>query len=335
MQDPTMNAPQYGFQEMATSLGLDLKPKSVETLQVNVTKLCNQACKHCHVDSSPQRTEHLSQKSAKRIIQILKDNAEIKTLDLTGGAPELNDHFEYLVQEARALDRAVMVRHNLTVIFDGNPQTGTSMSHLPKFFATHGVIVVSSLPYYQEYFTDRQRGRGVFEKSIDGLKLLNAEGFGQEGSGLTLNLVYNPAGAFLPAPQRELERDFKRELQQKFGIRFNSLYAITNMPIHRFREDLARRESLAPYMEKLVGAFNPDTCESIMCRNMLSVAYDGTIYDCDFNQMLGMNVNRSDRKPLTIFDFEPRDFLKRTIQFDDHCFGCTAGSGSSCGGEVT
>lgn len=329
-----MNAPQYDFQGKATSLGLDLKPRSIETLQVNVTKLCNQACKHCHVDSSPSRTEHLSQDGAERIIQILRTNPGIKALDLTGGAPELNDHFEYLVQEARALDRAVMVRHNLTVIFDGNPQTGASMSHLPKFFADQGVVVVSSLPYYQEYFTDRQRGRGVFEKSIDALQQLNAEGFGQDDSELVLNLVYNPAGAFLPAPQKELESDFKRELNEKFGIKFNSLYAITNMPIHRFREDLARRASLETYMEKLVNAFNPDACESIMCRDMVSVAYDGTIYDCDFNQMLGMNVKDGNQKPLTIFDFEPQDFLGRTIQFDDHCFGCTAGSGSSCGGEV-
>ncbi len=324
----------YDFLAKAEACGLALTPRSISTLQVNVTKLCNQACRHCHVDSSPQRTEHLSGETAAQILAVLKSNPEIQTLDLTGGAPELSAEFSGLVRGARALDRTVMVRHNLTVQFDGNPQTGESMTDLPEFFADQRVVVISSLPYYQEYFTDRQRGSGVFDKSIEGLKRLNEVGYGRDDSGLILNLVYNPAGAFLPAPQDELEADFKRELAEKFDIEFNALFAITNMPIHRFRDDLARRGTLSSYMDKLVGAFNPTAAEGIMCRDMMNIAHDGTVYDCDFNQMLGLNTEGHEKTALTIHDFEPADFLKRTIRFGEHCFGCTAGSGSSCGGEV-
>lgn len=335
MQDETLENDKHNFLATAAQHGVDLRPRSVEVLQVNVTKLCNQACRHCHVDSSPERTEQLSAETAARILEIIEAHPSIQTVDLTGGAPELNPQFETLVRRVRALGREVIVRHNLTVTFDGNPQTGESMSHLPGFFAETGVQVVCSLPYYQEYFTDRQRGSGVFDKSIEGLKRLNQEGFGIPGSGLTLNLVYNPAGAFLPAPQATLEADFKRELSEKFGIKFNHLFAITNMPIHRFRGDLARHGNLDAYMDKLVAAFNPVAAESVMCRDMVSIAHDGTLYDCDFNQMLGMNVKSESNEALTIFDFKPEEFMRRTIQFADHCFGCTAGAGSSCGGEVT
>ncbi|MFT7619824.1 MAG: radical SAM/Cys-rich protein [Planctomycetota bacterium] len=335
MQDGSQVHDKYGFLGTASTHGVGLRPRSVNVLQVNVTKLCNQACRHCHVDSSPERTEHLSAETAERIIEVIKSNPSIQTIDLTGGAPELNPQFEMLVRRTRALGRKVLVRHNLTVTFDGNPQTGESMSHLPGFFAEVGVEVVCSLPYYQEYFTDRQRGSGVFDKSIEGLKLLNRQGYGDPESGLILDLVYNPAGAFLPAPQAQLEADFKRELKEKFDIRFNNLFAITNMPIHRFRGDLDRHGNLEAYMAKLVGAFNPVAAESVMCRDMVSIAHDGSLYDCDFNQMLGMNVKSESGTPLTVFDFEPSEFMKRTIQFADHCFGCTAGAGSSCGGEVT
>ncbi len=329
-----MPSAESAFERNLTTRGLDLSPRSVATLQVNVTKQCNQACRHCHVDSSPSRREHISRELAEHVVAILRAGPAIQTLDLTGGAPELNPHFEYLVQEARRLDRRVLVRHNLTVSLDPHPEDGRSMAYLPEFFAEQRVVVISSLPYYQAFFTDRQRGQGVFEKSIAALKRLNSLGYGQDTSELELNLVYNPAGAFLPGNQRELELDFKNALWQDHGIRFNQLYAITNMPIHRFRDDLARRCALEEYMNRLKGAFNPEAAREVMCRDMVSVAHDGTLYDCDFNQMLELPVLSSQGRPANIMDFTPEAFLKRGIRFADHCFGCTAGAGSSCGGEV-
>jgi radical SAM/Cys-rich protein len=227
----------------------------------------------------------------------------------------------------------VMVRHNLTVTFDGHPQTGASMAHLPEFFARHRCEVISSLPYYQQYFTDAQRGSGVFQKSVRGLQQLNALGYGRDGSGLTLNLVYNPVGPYLPAPQAALEADYKRALKDQFGIVFNGLFTITNMPINRFRLHLEKSGQYAAYMDKLLDAFNPRAAEGVMCRSLISVGWDGTIYDCDFNQMLEMEVRR-DSKPATIFDFDFDGLLKRRIRFDSHCLGCTAGAGSSCGGAT-
>ena len=267
-----------------------------------------------------------------RCLEILAVHDAIHTLDITGGAPELNPHFDYFVIEAKKLGKHVMVRHNLTVTFDGNPQTNESKEYLPDFFAGHGVEVVSSLPYYQEYFTDQQRGKGVFGKSIASVKLLNARGYGREESGLVLDLVYNPVGAFLPAPQFDLERDFKHALAAKYGLVFNHLYTITNMPIHRFREQLERLDGFDDYMAKLVNAFNPAAANGVMCRTMISVGYDGRIYDCDFNQMLEMQIEHG--TPRTIFDFDAAELLAREIKFDSHCFGCTAGAGSSCGGAT-
>jgi radical SAM/Cys-rich protein len=312
--------------------GLKITPLSIETLQVNVGKLCNQACHHCHVDASPFRTEAMDRRTVDRCLEILRTHEAIKNVDITGGAPELNPHFEYFVEAARAAGKHVMVRHNLTVTFDGNPRTKESKAHLPEFFAANRVEVVSSLPYYQEYFTDKQRGKHVFTKSIDGLKRLNALGYGKDGSTLTLNLVYNPVGAFLPAPQSSLEADFKRHLAQQFGIVFNRLYTITNMPIHRFRGQLERLGTYDEYMTKLVNAFNPAAAESVMCRSLLSVGYDGKVYDCDFNQMLEMAIG--DGAPMTVFNFDVRQLMNRRIRFDSHCFGCTAGAGSSCGGAI-
>ena len=311
---------------------LMLAPVSIDTLQVNVGKLCNQACHHCHVDASPSRTEIMERKTIDRCLEILRDHPSIKNLDLTGGAPELNPRFDNFVIEAKKLGKHVMVRHNLTVTFDGNPRTKESKRYLPEFFARHGIEVISSLPYYQEYFTDKQRGRGVFNKSIESLKLLNAQGYGQEGGPLVLDLVYNPVGAFLPAAQASLEADFKRELWKQFGIRFNRLYTITNMPIHRFRDQLERLGAYEEYMTKLVNAFNPSAAFGVMCRSMISVGYDGALYDCDFNQMLEMPIEHG--KPLTVFDFDHDALIKRRIRFASHCFGCTAGAGSSCGGEI-
>ncbi len=311
---------------------LDVTPVSIETLQVNITKLCNQACQHCHVDASPKRTEQMDKRTVDRCLEILSENETIKNLDITGGAPELNPHFDYFVIEAKKLNKHVMVRHNLTVTFDGHPRTGESKRYLPEFFAENNLEVISSLPYYQEFFTDKQRGRGVFGKSIESIRLLNEQEYGKEGTGLELNLVYNPVGTYLPPPQENLEKDYKKELKEKFDLVFNKLFTITNMPIHRFKEFLLRSGTYEEYMEKLINAFNPVAAEGVMCRTMISVGYDGSIYDCDFNQMLEMQITNG--KQLTVFDFDYDQMINRNILFDSHCFGCTAGSGSSCGGAV-
>ena len=306
---------------------------TIETLQVNITKKCNQACLHCHVDASPKRTEQMDKRTIDQCLEILNSNAEIKNIDITGGAPELNPHFDYLVEEAKKLDKQIMVRHNLTVTIDGDPVTGESKMYLPEFYAKHNVEVISSLPYYQEYFTDKQRGKGVFQKSIESLRMLNEQGYGKNESALKLDLVYNPVGAFLPASQQSLEEDFKKELWDKYQLRFNKLFTMTNMPIHRFKEQLERHDTYDDYMTKLINAFNPSAAQGIMCRSLISVGYDGKLYDCDFNQMLDMQIYNS--KPLDVFNFDLSYLKKRNILFDSHCFGCTAGSGSSCGGAIS
>jgi radical SAM/Cys-rich protein len=321
---------QYDFHAALRRHQLELCPSSIETLQVNVTKLCNQACRHCHVDASPTRSEQMDRATIDRCLEILAAHESILNLDITGGAPELNPHFDYLVVEAERLKKNVMVRHNLTVTLDGNPQTRESKSYLPQFFAAHGVEVISSLPYYEPYFTDKQRGKGVFEKSIESMRLLNARGYGQEGGSLVLNLVYNPVGAFLPASQAGLEADFRRKLGSEYGLRFNHLYTITNMPIHRFETQLKTLGAYDAYMTKLQSAFNAGAAQGIMCRSLISVGYDGKLYDCDFNQMLEMQIVNGE--PGTIFNFDFEALMKRRITFASHCFGCTAGAGSSCGG---
>ena len=326
--------PRHDFEALLQARGLDLPPLSVETLQVNVTKLCNQACRHCHVDASPSRTEKMSRAGIEKVLDILARHAGIARLDITGGAPELHPDFDWLVVEARKLGRHVMARHNLTVQFDGNPVTKESKAYLPEFYAAHGVEVISSLPYYQEFFTDAQRGKGVFGKSIEALKRLNAVGYGREGSGLALNLVYNPVGPYLPAAQAALEADYKRELAAKFGIVFNGLFTITNMPINRFRLHLEKSGQYEAYMDKLLAAFNPAAAQGVMCRSIISVGWDGTLYDCDFNQMLEMEVRGAGGRPATIFDFDFDLLMRRRIRFDSHCLGCTAGAGSSCGGAT-
>jgi radical SAM/Cys-rich protein len=324
----------FGFAARLLRSGLDLKPQQMDTLQINITKLCNQACVHCHVDASPRRREMMSDAVVDQVMEIVRQHPQLQTLDITGGAPELHARFRKIVQEARALQRRVMVRHNLTVTLDPHPLTGASMRDLPAFFREQSVEVISSLPYYQEFFTDKQRGDGVFHKSIESLKLLNEQGYGLEGSGLILNLVYNPVGAFLPAPQESLEKDFRRELAQRYHVHFNQLYAITNMPIHRFKVQLKRTGGYEDYMEKLVSAFNPQAAQGIMCRSLVSVAYDGSLYDCDFNQMLNMPIEDS-QGPRNVFDFDIQALGMRQIAVADHCFGCTAGAGSSCGGTTT
>ena len=323
--------PRYDFERVLATHDLDLSPLSVETLQVNLTKLCNQACRHCHVDASPARTEKLSREGVEKCLEILARHPQITKLDITGGAPELHPDFDYLVREAVKLGKHVMVRHNLTVTFEGNPQTGEKKDYLPEFFAAQRCEVISSLPYYQEYFTDAQRGNGVFQKSIEAIRQLNALGYGQPNSGLVLNLVYNPVGPYLPPAQAGLEADYKRELKEKFGLVFNGLFTITNMPIHRFREHLEKSGQYVDYMDKLLGAFNPAAAGGVMCRSLISVDWRGRLYDCDFNQQLEMPCGEGG-EPLTVYNFDYQRLLRRRIRFDSHCLGCTAGAGSSCGG---
>jgi radical SAM/Cys-rich protein len=324
----------YGFEALLRARGIELPPLSIDTLQVIVTKLCNQVCRHCHVDASPQRREMLSPEGIAKCLEILERHPQIRTLDITGGAPELHPGFDAFVEGAVALGKHVMVRHNLTVQLDGHPQSGASMAYLPQFFARNRVEVVSSLPYHQEYFTDAQRGAGVFKKSVEAMRRLNREGYGVEGSGLVLDLVYNPVGPYLPAAQAGLEADYKRELKNRFGLVFNNLYTITNMPINRFKLHLDKSGQFEAYMEKLLAAFNPAAAAGVMCRSLISVGHDGRIYDCDFNQMLEMDAVDAKRNRLTIFDFDFDRTLDRPIQFGAHCFGCTAGAGSSCGGAT-
>lgn len=313
------------FDSKLAAHGMSLRSAAVGTLQVNVGKLCNQACKHCHVDASPRRTEIMTRETAEQVIDALQ-RFQIPTIDITGGAPELNPSFRYLVTEARRADAHVIVRHNLTVMFEDGQED------LPEFFRAHDVEVVSSLPYFLEAQTDAQRGAGVFEKSIEAMRRLNAAGYGAEDAGLVLNLVYNPVGAYLPPAQDAIERDFKRELHSRYGVTFNRLFTITNMPIKRFLDYLRRSGNEEKYMRKLVEAFNPATVEGLMCRNLVSVDWTGRLYDCDFNQMLELGV--ADELPQTIAEFDPEQFNSRRVVTGAHCFGCTAGAGSSCGGTV-
>jgi radical SAM/Cys-rich protein len=317
------------FEEHARNAKVDLSPLPITTLQLNITKLCNQACVHCHVDASPRRRETMSAQVMARCLGILRETESIETLDITGGAPELHPEFMSLVRGARTLGKHVIVRHNLTVTLDPHPLTREDMRYLPDFFVEQRVELVSSLPYHQEFFTDKQRGSGVFKKSIESLRLLNARGYGQEGSGLALNLVC----PYLPASQESLERDYKHELRSRFGIEFNRLFALTNMPIHRFKAQLIRAGTYEDYMEKLSSAFNPAAAAAVMCRSLVSVSYDGKLYDCDFNQMLELPIGGEAAK--TVFDFDPAALQRRSIRLGSHCYGCTAGAGSSCGGNTT
>ncbi|HUI26501.1 MAG TPA: arsenosugar biosynthesis radical SAM (seleno)protein ArsS [Candidatus Kryptonia bacterium] len=306
-----------------------MRRERLQTLQINVGKLCNQACHHCHVDAGPKRTEIMTRATAERLVELLARSATIATVDVTGGAPELNPHFTFLVERARALGRRVMVRCNLTVLFvDG-------MEYLPEFYRDHDVELVCSLPCYTAENVDQQRGRGVFDHSVAALRKLNALGYGRAGSPLTLNLVYNPLGAFLPPPQAELEARYKAELAEHFGIEFHQLLTITNMPIKRFAEQLDRWGKLDEYMGLLVNHFNPATVRDLMCRSLVSVGWEGTLYDCDFNQMLELPIQSATAEPLTIWNIADLSAVAGgDIRTGSHCFGCTAGSGSSCGGAL-
>lgn len=317
----------FSFREKLQNVGLyPLKSTGIEILQMNIGKMCNQVCKHCHVDAGPDRREIMTREIMEYCLDALK-SSNIDTVDITGGAPEMNPHFEWLVEEISKLGRKSIVRCNLTIIL-ANPK----YHGLPEFYKKHKVEVVSSLPFYTASRTDNQRGGGVFERSVKALQWLNEVGYGKAGTNLILNLVYNPAGAFLPADQGALERDFKKELKKNFDIEFNSLYAITNLPVSRFLEYLIKSGNYEAYMDKLVNAFNPSAAQNVMCRNTISIGWDGYIYDCDFNQMLDLKVKEN--LPQHIKDFKPAVLNHRDIVVNQHCFGCTAGAGSSCGGAV-
>jgi len=303
-----------------------LTPNKVEIFQINIGKLCNQTCAHCHVDAGPDRKEeNMNRSILEKCLKIISDH-KISTVDITGGAPELNPHFRWFVESCYKIGVKVMNRCNLTVIM-ANPK----YHELPEFFAANGVHVISSLPYFSKSRTDSQRGDGVFEDSIAALKKLNAVGYGMEGTDLQLDLVYNPSGAFLPGDQITLEAEFKRQLKRKFDIEFNSLFAITNLPVSRFLDYLIESNNYESYMTELVDAYNPSTLDGLMCRNTLSVSWQGYIYDCDFNQMLDLKVASTSQH---IDDFDLDKLYQRDIVLNQHCYGCTAGAGSSCGGEV-
>ncbi len=312
------------FDAALDSAGLwPLKPTKLEILQVNVGKLCNQTCRHCHVDAGPDRKEQMSRETFELCLKVLS-NSSIPVVDITGGAPELNPHFRWFVEAVRGLGRHVMDRCNLT-IFETR-----SGADLPEFFAKHDVEVICSLPHYRALGTDSQRGEGVFEKSIRGLRRLNALGYGRGSHRLVL--VTNPVGAFLPASQASLEREWRQVLAERHDVHFDSLISITNMPISRYLEWLLDSGNLQAYLSKLAAAFNPLAARGVMCRNTLSVGYDGTLYDCDFNQMLDLSLGG---RVGHIRDFDLEALAARTIRVDRHCFGCTAGAGSSCGGATT
>ena len=302
-----------------------LRATGIEVLQINVGRICNQTCAHCHVDAGPDRTEDMSPATAEACMRVLAGTS-IPTVDITGGAPELSGVFRYLVTESRRLGRHVIDRCNLTVLRTAR------CADLPRFLADQGVEIVCSLPHYRRFGTDRQRGAGVFEASLEALRDLNALGYGRSDGALRLVIVTNPVGAFLPAGQASLEAEWKREMRRLHGIEFDALYTLTNMPISRYLEWLQGSGNLEQYMRALVGAFNPAAARSVMCRTTLSVGWDGTLHDCDFNQMLELGLGFG--APRHVEAFDAAALQQRRIVTGRHCFGCTAGAGSSCGGSL-
>lgn len=314
------------FTSKISEIGLSpLTPTAIDIFQINVGKMCNQVCAHCHVDAGPDRKEIMTRKTMQQCLDAVRDT-NIHTIDLTGGAPEMNPNFRWFVEELSKMNKQVIVRCNLTIIV-ANPK----YYDLPDFFKDHNINVVSSLPYFNAKRTDAQRGDGVFEKSIKALKMLNSVGYGKENTELQLDLVYNPAGAFLPGDQQSLTSQFRRKLQE-YDIVFNNLFAITNLPISRFLAYLVNTGKYEDYMNELVNAFNPSAAAGVMCRNTISISWDGYMYDCDFNQMLDLKVNDA---PSHVSEFDLNKLSNRAIILNQHCYGCTAGAGSSCGGATT
>ncbi len=311
------------FQTLLHQNKVPLDRGRFETLQINVGRKCNQTCTHCHVDAGPTRTEMMDRETARKVGAWIVEHRPA-TVDITGGAPEISEHFRYFVETARSVGSHVIDRNNLTII------ETKSHAYLPEFLARHEVEVVASLPCYLEDNVDSQRGNGVFQKSISALKKLNAAGYGTR---LPLTLVYNPIGAKLPPDQAELEADYKDELKKRYGIVFTRLFAITNLPIARFAVDLREHGQWDYYMELLANSFNPATVGGLMCRSTINIGYEGEVFDCDFNQMLRMQQKRNDQK-LYLWDITPDSMADLPILTANHCFGCTAGHGSSCSGAL-
>lgn len=295
---------------------------SLDVLQINVGRLCNLSCKHCHVEAGPNRTEIMGREVMEACLSVCREQ-QVKTVDITGGAPEMNPDFQWFVEEVCKICSHVIVRTNLVILLE------EGYRHLPKFYADHGIEVVCSLPYYRAKEMDRVRGDGSFDAAIMVLKELNGLGYGRE-EGLVLNMVYNPAGAFFPPAQNAMEKEYKARLLADYGIEFNQLFTITNNPSGRFFSFLERSGNLESYMQKLYGSFNKETLGGLMCRYQISVGYDGAVYDCDFNQAAELPVSTKE----TIFDMVGKPYVPRKICFGNHCYGCTAGQGSSCGGAV-
>lgn len=299
----------------------------LDTLQVNLGYLCNLSCTHCHVNAGPMRTELMDKDTIDLVLKFLA-KGKISTLDMTGGSPEMNPHFQYLVKEARALGVTVIDRCNPTILGE------SGYEYLPEFFAGHEIVVVASMPCYQEQNVDKQRGKGVYQESIAGLKKLNAVGYGMPGSDLVLNLVYNPDDPILPPPQESLEADYKKALAEEHDLHFNQLFALANMPISRYGARLLAKNQYVPYMTLLRDAFSQSNLDTVMCRSLVSVDYEGYVYDCDFNQMLEMPLV-SDKPRPHLNDILGQDLEGQSIAIGEHCYGCTAGQGSSCGGALS
>lgn len=315
------------FESKLDDIGLfPLKPTGIEIFQINVGYMCNMTCKHCHVDAGPDRKEIMTKETLEYCLEALRDS-DIETVDLTGGAPEMNPHFRWFVDEVYKLGKHIIVRSNLTIL------DTRKFEDLPQFLANRGVEITCSLPFYSKRRTDAQRGEGTYDTSMKVLKILNEIGYGKEDTGLQLNLVYNPVGAFLPGDQESLKQQYKERLWKDHGIVFNDLFTITNLPISRYLNFLVTSGNLDEYMEKLVTNFNPAAAMGVMCRNTISIGWDGTLYDCDFNQMLKMKT--VDGSPQHIKDWNLDKLNDREIVTDQHCYGCTAGAGSSCGGATT
>ncbi|MBI2882488.1 MAG: arsenosugar biosynthesis radical SAM protein ArsS [Candidatus Methylomirabilis oxyfera] len=301
--------------------------RKIEVLQVNMGRYCNQACLHCHVEAGPGRKEIMGRDTVEAVLRFLEGSA-IPTVDVTGGAPELNPNFEYLVKSCVRRKRHVIDRCNLTVLFEPGKE------YLPEFFREHRVELICSLPCYLEANVDHQRGNGTFELSIRALQRLNRLGYGVPGTGLALHLVHNPVGAYLPPPQEQLEADYTQFLQEKYGIVLNHLYCLTNVPITRFEKFLKRRGEYDRYVDLLESTFNPVTLDNVMCRSLLSVDWEGSVYDCDFNQVLQMPLQDGEGRPLKIWELAAHAVEGRRILVGNHCYACTAGTGSSCGGAL-
>ncbi|NJD69291.1 MAG: radical SAM/Cys-rich domain protein [candidate division NC10 bacterium] len=315
------------FAQRIKEAGDGFRKRQIDVLQVNMGRYCNQACIHCHVEAGPGRKEIMGRETVEAVLQFVESSA-IPTVDITGGAPELNPNFEYLVKSCVRLKRHVIDRCNLTVLFEPGKY------YLPEFFRENRVELIASLPCYLEANVDRQRGDGTFELSIRALQMLNRLGYSMPGTGLELHLVYNPLGAHLPPPQAGLEADYKRVLHEKYGIEFNRLYSLTNVPITRFEKFLTLRREYDRYMGLLESAFNPATLDRVMCRNLLSVGWEGSVYDCDFNQALNMPLQDGKGRPLKIWELAADAVEGRQILVGNHCYACTAGAGSSCGGAI-